>query len=121
MNVLIIEDDQLQVKFIRHALSGITNVAIRLDHATRLNEALDRLASQPCDVLLVDLQLPDSDGLDTFVEISTAHPAIPIIILTGTNDEELALEAVRRGVFGQHAERYIEEQEKIAPVAIEIF
>jgi signal transduction histidine kinase len=97
MNVLIVEDDKLQLSFIRHVLSRTTKDAIRLDAVTRLKEALSRLASQSCDVLLLGLQLPDSDGLDTFVNVSTAFPAIPIIILTGMNDEELAVEAVRRG------------------------
>lgn len=97
MNVLIVEDDEALAIIIRKVLLNVIGVAVRLEHASRLKDALDRLASQPFDVMLLDLPLPDSDGLDTLAEIAVTHPAMAIIVLTGLESEELALEALRRG------------------------
>ncbi len=59
--------------------------------------ALSRLKAEPCDVLLLDLSLPDSQGLDTVARACEHAPQVPIIVLTGTADEAVGFEAIRRG------------------------
>jgi PAS domain S-box-containing protein len=65
--------------------------------AQRLHEGLELLAARAFDVVLLDLSLPDSRGLKSFVRTYAAAPHTPIIVLTGHDDEQLAVEAVREG------------------------
>jgi PAS domain S-box-containing protein len=66
-------------------------------HVVKLSEALHRLQNGPFDVVLSDLGLPDSDGMQTFERLHRAVPGLPIIILSGQNDEMLAVAAVQAG------------------------
>ncbi|MCX9086044.1 MAG: response regulator, partial [Candidatus Methanoperedens sp.] len=63
----------------------------------RLSIGLERLAKKGIDVVLLDLNLPDSKGFNTFTKTLAQAPEIPIIILTGLDDETLAIRAVRTG------------------------
>ena len=65
--------------------------------AERLSEALGRLRRGGLDVVLLDLSLPDSTGIHTVLKVRECSPEIPIIILTGSDDEELAAEAIKIG------------------------
>jgi len=62
-----------------------------------LKRALDYLANEPADVVLLDLRLPDSQGMETFVSLHAQAPNVPIIVLSGMSDEQMAVEAVRLG------------------------
>ncbi len=93
LHILLIEDNPGDARLIRELLM---DAAYQLDTAGRLSDALDRLAHSNFAAILLDLSLPDSYGLDTVVRISTASAA-PVIVLTGMNDEDLALSAVRAG------------------------
>jgi len=77
-----------------------------LVHETRLDDALDRLAAEDIDVVLLDLGLPDSQGLDTLTALVDAHPTMPIVVLTGLRDREVGIEALRQG-----AEEYLVKDE----------
>jgi PAS domain S-box-containing protein len=68
-----------------------------IERVDRLSKGIDRLAKQNIDAILLDLGLPDSQGLNTFEKIHTVAQQIPILILTAFKDDALALEAVRRG------------------------
>lgn len=68
-----------------------------LVHVKRLREALNRLKEDFFDVILLDLTLPDSQGLASLKPLNAYAPSIPIVVLTNTNDDELAIEAVRQG------------------------
>lgn len=68
-----------------------------LVHAKRLGEALNHVVQEPFDVVLLDLTLPDSQGLSSLEPLIHCAPNLPIVVLTNTNDDELALEAVRQG------------------------
>ena len=70
---------------------------MNLKMSERLNEALSVLKEQTFDVILLDLGLPDSDGINTFLRIYNKNPLIPIIILTGLNDETIWSYAVKKG------------------------
>ncbi|MBS1701077.1 MAG: response regulator [Armatimonadetes bacterium] len=66
--------------------------------ATRMSEAVDKLKNSEVDVVLLDLRLPDSSGLDSLREIKSVAEQIPIVILTGLEDESLAMECINAGV-----------------------
>ncbi|KIL98431.1 diguanylate cyclase/phosphodiesterase (GGDEF & EAL domains) with PAS/PAC sensor(s) [Paramagnetospirillum magnetotacticum MS-1] len=65
--------------------------------AARLSEGLAALQAQPIDVVLLDLSLPDSFGMESLARLRAASPSVPVVVLTGTSDEGLALEALRQG------------------------
>jgi DNA-binding NarL/FixJ family response regulator len=62
-----------------------------------LGEAVKELNKSISDVILLDLTLPDSEGLSSLPILISLVPSVPIVVLTNTNDEKLAIEAVRRG------------------------
>ena len=95
--VLLIEDDPVYARLIETLLEEEAGGAYRVERAGRLDEGLDRLRGGHVDAVLLDLTLPDSKGLDTFVRARDAVPSVPIVVLTGFDDEQLALDAVKRG------------------------
>lgn len=78
-------------------LSESTTVRFGLAHVKRLSEARESLAGEGFDIIVLDLSLPDGHGLDTFVQTRIAAPGIPIVIMSGLGDEELAIKAVQEG------------------------
>ena len=94
---LILDDDPEDIFLLRDMLSDAGAVEIAFDEARTLEEALRSVSSRTYDVLLVDLNVPDSSGIDTFLAVHQCAPEIPIIVLSGLSDEDLAVEAVRRG------------------------
>jgi HD-GYP domain-containing protein (c-di-GMP phosphodiesterase class II)/CheY-like chemotaxis protein len=97
LRVLVVEDNQGDVDLIREALSETRFVNFQIDSVSRLSEALARLKNTGIDLVLLDLGLPDSRGLETFRRLLEAKPHIPVIILTGNDNEEMAVAAVREG------------------------
>jgi two-component system, cell cycle sensor histidine kinase and response regulator CckA len=97
IKILLIEDNPGDVLFLQETLSEITFVELELVHVDRLKNALKRLQSEDFDVILLDLVLPDSNGLDTFMQIQEQTPATPIVVLTGMADETLAISAMKAG------------------------
>lgn len=95
-NILLIEDNSGDVVLIRE-LMGEVAPEFKFKAADRLSSALTMLEKESCDVVLLDLGLPDSNGIDTFLEIQKASPNLPIIVLTGLADEELATKAISLG------------------------
>lgn len=94
--VLLVEDNAGDARLVREAL-GDDPESFILAHAPRLSTALDLLEREKFDIVLLDLQLPDSDGLEGFEWIRRSHPQVPVLVLTGNRDRETGLEAVRRG------------------------
>ena len=94
--VLIVEDNvmdsSLLAKMLRHGYGPYD-----LIHAVRLAEAEALLARDPFHVIISDLTLPDSQGLGTFTRLHAVAGNCPVIVISGTDDEELALAAVREG------------------------
>jgi len=98
--VLLVEDDQADLARIRSYLGRAETQRQRFEfvHQVRLEPALNRLAMDRVDVMLVDLNLPDSQGLDTVARAVAAAPDIPVIVLTeGEDDERFGLQAVQLG------------------------
>ncbi len=99
LRVLLIEDNSDDVVILRHDLAKISSDPIELEAVGRLDLALERLheLEPDIDAILLDLGLPDSQGLDTFQQVQRHAPQIPIVVISGLDDEQLAVQAVRQG------------------------
>ncbi|MBE0409477.1 MAG: diguanylate cyclase [Anaerolineales bacterium] len=97
INVLVIEDD-LEYASLLHVIIGEVNPDLfQITHIDNLKDALSLLLQQNFDLVLLDLFLPDSTGMDTFFKVNSAIQEIPIVIITGHNDKSAAVRAVREG------------------------
>jgi MinD-like ATPase involved in chromosome partitioning or flagellar assembly/CheY-like chemotaxis protein len=97
MKVLLIEDNPGDARLIQMMLAEARGAPFDIERADRLSTGLGRLATGGIDVVLLDLSLPDSQGLDTFARVHAQAPEVPIVLLTGLEDEELGVEAMREG------------------------
>jgi two-component system, cell cycle sensor histidine kinase and response regulator CckA len=97
IKLLLVEDNPGDVLLLQETLSEITHFELELVHAARLADGLQFLQSDTFDVVLLDLLLPDSEGLETFIQIYQQVPLTPIIVLTGIADETLAIRALQAG------------------------
>lgn len=97
IRVLLIEDDEGDFILIREHLSEEKRVAFRLERVDRLSTAIELLGRSQFDIVLLDLGLPDSSGPETFDRLHEACQDTPVIILTGLDDEELAVEKMKSG------------------------
>jgi two-component system, NarL family, sensor histidine kinase UhpB len=96
IKVLLIEDNAGDARLVREALSE-PSACVHLEWADRLSLGLDVLASEAFDVVLLDLGLPDSEGLVTLSAVRAASPHVPVVVLSGMGDERFALEIVHAG------------------------
>ena len=101
-NILIIEDNPGDVVIIREMFKDIADIHFNLLIAYNLEEGLKIFDKEDIDLLLLDLNLPDSHGIDTFIKMNQNYPNIPIVILTGLVDEKLAI-----GALGDGAQDYL--------------
>ncbi|MGD9160348.1 MAG: ATP-binding protein [Desulfobacteraceae bacterium] len=95
--VLLIEDNRGDARLIQEILSEATWRSFEIEVAERLSEGLEALSVTVFDVVLLDLSLPDSSGLKTLAKIQASSPQTPVVVLTGLDDDILAIDAVRRG------------------------
>ena len=96
-NVLLIEDNLGDIVSIRTMISELSDGVFELKFAESLSEALTILENENFDVVLMDLGLPDSQGFRTFTQVHNQMPELPIIIITGLEDEDLGVSAVKEG------------------------
>jgi signal transduction histidine kinase len=97
IKILLIEDNLAEARFMQELLKQAKFKQFSLVHVKRLREALNRLNEDCFDVILLDLTLPDSEGLCSLAPLTSHASGLPIVVLTNTNDDELAIEAVRQG------------------------
>ncbi len=95
--VLLLEDSIPDANHILRLLDEARHGVYRVEHATTLAEAAHLVGSRPFDVALVDLNVPDADGLVTCETVRALAPALPIVVQSGRDEEGIAVEAVRRG------------------------
>ncbi len=97
VRVLLIEDNPGDARLIKEALAESTRTRFLVEVVQTLADGLVRLAAQDVDAALIDLSLPDSVGLETFHRARARAEAIPIIVLTGLDDDTVASAAVNAG------------------------
>jgi sigma-B regulation protein RsbU (phosphoserine phosphatase) len=97
VRILLIEDDPDDVWVMRNLLSDRWEGQYELVHVELLSAALELCAEQQFDVILLDLTLPDSHGLETFFSVSSQAGEMPIVVLSGLKDESAAMKAVQAG------------------------
>ena len=97
IKLLLIEDDPADAELLKDALSRLRYMTVDLVCANSLSNAFDQLNGLEPDVIISDLGLPDSQGLETLIKFSQKVPEVPIIVLTGYDDEELAVGALKSG------------------------
>ncbi len=97
IQLLLVEDNPADVRLLRELLKEISGSSFVLTVAPRMSEAQARLAAESFDVVVTDLSLPDSRDLASFRELRSVAPTVPVIVLSGLDDESLAVSAVREG------------------------
>src|SRR5262245_47588389 len=95
VRVLLVEDDPIDATCVRRCLRDEIPSRFDLAHSPTLQAALDRLGKADRDVVLLDLHLPDSQGLDTLRRLRESEAEIPIVVFTVAHQEELALAALQ--------------------------
>src|SRR3989442_9746443 len=95
IRVLVVEDDPAYAGLLQDMLRPVS--PFELTAVGRFDEALRQLGAASVNVVLLDLGLPDRMGLATYRDLRDPWPALPIIVLTGSDDEKLALQAIREG------------------------
>jgi two-component system cell cycle response regulator len=96
LRILLVEDSTTQARFLEHTLRAMEPVPHEVNWVDDVARAV-KLRTDSVDLVLLDLVLPDSAGIDTFRAVHAAHPGLPIIVLSGAGDEALAQQAVAEG------------------------
>ncbi len=97
VNILLIEDNPGDARLIKEMLAEAGNGSFVLRRCDRLSSGLEQLTANGTDIVLLDLSLPDSQGLDTVTRVHSGAGRFPIVVLTGLDDETLAVRAVQHG------------------------
>ena len=100
IRVLVLEDSPQDVFLLRAALEKVPASNCEVLHAERLCDALDVLQRQPIDLVLTDLNLPDSTGLDTVNELVGRARGVPVVVLAGCNPREVNQQLTKTGAWG---------------------
>jgi len=97
IKVLLIEDNPVDAQLTKDILAEESAEQFDLAHAAQMSEAIQRLRIERFDVVLLDLSLPDAHGLETLNQVQVTTPSVPIVVLSGSDDKALALQAVQKG------------------------
>src|SRR5918911_2772371 len=97
IEVLLVEDNPGDARLVEIMLSKARPGDFEVTNVARLGEAIERLDDSMFDVILLDLSLPDSDSMETVYQTRMAAPRTPVVVLTGQDDEEVALKALQGG------------------------
>jgi serine phosphatase RsbU (regulator of sigma subunit) len=110
--VLLVEDNAGDARLIRTMLAEASFTHFEMAHVTRLTAALALLAEETFSVVLLDLSLPDSHGLETFRRLRE-RTAVPVVVLTGLDDETVAVQAVQDGAQDYLVKGYVNSERLI--------
>lgn len=95
--ILLVEDDPEDAMLLRRLLETSMGDGFDVEHVTTAAAAVARLEEDEQDLLLLDLGLPDSQGFDTVIKFRTLFPSLPMVIVSGTDDEMIGIQAVECG------------------------
>jgi diguanylate cyclase (GGDEF)-like protein len=98
VKILLVEDDSNDAEFLRACLRRQRAKTLELTHVASMTDAVGALKEGEFDVILLDLNLPDSTGQESVHRIQNADPSIPVVVLSGEGNEEFAIEILNRGV-----------------------
>ena len=108
-HILLIEDNRAEARLLQETLKGSALHAATVTAVTRLAEGIAQCALTAIDVIMLDLTLPDSYGLASLDTLQHQVPGVPVVVLTNTNDDALAVEAVRRGAQDYLVKRQVSQ------------
>lgn len=97
IRVLLVEDNPGDVRLIKEMLQEVKSSTIEITCVIRLEEALEAVTSSPVTIVLLDLNLQDSTGIETFIRLRDLAPDIPVVVLSGLDDENAAVSAMQEG------------------------
>jgi len=97
IRILLVEDSPSDAYMAGQVLRQVPKLAFTLAHEPQFGKGLERLRTEEFDVLLLDLSLPDVRGLETVTRAVAEAGEVPVVVLTGQDDDSLGLEAVRLG------------------------
>src|ERR1700689_5300972 len=95
LQILLVEDNEGDARLLREMFSKEKPGSFELTHLLRMSEAVIHLAKGETDIVLLDMGLPDMHGLDTVRRAHAAAPNVPLIVLTGLDDERVAAEGLK--------------------------
>jgi diguanylate cyclase (GGDEF)-like protein/PAS domain S-box-containing protein len=97
VRILLVEDNMGDARLMREMLNESTSITFHLTHHGCMADAADHLATKAVDIVLLDLGLPDASGLSAVLQARAAAPRVPVVVLTGTDDESVAAQALLEG------------------------
>ena len=97
IKVLLIEDNPTDARLIQKMVEEKSWASFDLTCVDKLQAGLKHLSNGGADIVLLDLDLPDSTGLDTFIKVHNHKAEVPVVVLTGLEDEKIGVEAVQKG------------------------
>ena len=95
--ILLIEDSPTDAVLIQQVLAAEGVAGNDFAHCERLADGMSHLETNSTDVVLLDLHLPDSHGIATFTDLQRKYPDVPVVVLSGQDDEDRAIRSVQRG------------------------
>jgi signal transduction histidine kinase len=97
VQVLLVEDNPGDARLLNELLQESTSLKVELTHLGSMKEALSHLATKVANIVLLDLGLPDASGIAAVRELHAMAPRVPLVVLTGMDDETVATQALQEG------------------------
>ena len=94
IRILLVEDVLGDARMLQEIMSEVVDASIHMERVDRLSAALERLGAGGIDLVLLDLGLPDSAGIETLSKLQKRAPAVPVVVVTGLNDQLMGIKAV---------------------------
>jgi sigma-B regulation protein RsbU (phosphoserine phosphatase) len=113
LRLLMVEDNPGDARLLQEELKEVASARFEVRHVMRLAEAVEAVSEPGVDVVLLDLSLPDGHGLSNIERMLQASPTLPLVVLTGTDDEQLAMKAVHAG-----AQDYLVKGQTTGPLLV---
>jgi two-component sensor histidine kinase/CheY-like chemotaxis protein len=110
LRILVVEDNPGDVRLLQEMFSGERPGSYELVHMPRLGLALNHLAKGEVDIVLLDLGLPDGDGMEIVRRVRTVAPHVPLVVLTGRDDDSVVAEAMLEGAQDYLVKGQIEQR-----------
>lgn len=115
IRMLLVEDRQHDADFIRMMLKRSSEIIVSIDHVTTLHDAFEKSRAEQYDIILLDLGLPDSSGIDSVTRLRSCSPDTPVVVLTGDDRTATALQAIDSG-----AQDYLPKQHVVGQLLTRI-